>query len=686
MKSLKKVYVTLMTIFVLSICLLMTSAMSVFAQSYESTVKPTTLWSASGNYNADWAGLDGYDNSSAFTINSAEDMSAFTIAIGQRKKTFEGKTVTLTRDIDLSKYLWDNFAGTKKASAFCGSFDGGGFAISGMIIDYDNNYIGGGSDFCTFGLFALLKDATVKNLTMTGSVLTIGNTSPSLPTGVGVLAGSATGSTIENVQILNSNISTKEAKANAYSLYVGGIIGQEYSIHGTENKANHYVNCVIDHLEIDYANYIESSLFTGFGGLVGGGFPYGAESNYQSEISGCTINQLSIAKTFEGKSGMYECYGGVIGFAPFPVIIENTNVVDLKIDLAMPTVNCEGGEFGAVIGGIVGYGEKDIQKFSDQSKFSVDNCSVTGQISVENSQGLLPVFVGAIDGYGKDASVEKCYTTLDFTDLKGKEGVIYGNIFGKLKTTQEVTTTIENNIFNNFDFIATEAEIDLPSAGYLGSKLSMFKLAGVAENDAEIELSKNWTILKNILDLKNPEALPISFVQCEEKTSELEFFDILNLKIIKQENINDGLVNIFFKILSNEGDVLEWDYTAEIILVKEDPTYTVQYLPGNYGDFEPEIYTGLKAGDTTPLLSDTPKGKEGWVFDGWDANIPDTVTGNITFTAKWVAAEPPHICPVPENVNNTALHAIYLTIIALLVISIILLIIINVRHKLSRHK
>ena len=67
------------------------------------------------------------------------------------------------------------------------------------------------------------------------------------------------------------------------------------------------------------------------------------------------------------------------------------------------------------------------------------------------------------------------------------------------------------------------------------------------------------------------------------------------------------------------------------------PTYTVTYAPGTQGTFDAQITDGLYKGATTP---DAPSitGNTGWIFAGWDPEITNTVTGNITYTAQWEEA------------------------------------------------
>ncbi len=61
--------------------------------------------------------------------------------------------------------------------------------------------------------------------------------------------------------------------------------------------------------------------------------------------------------------------------------------------------------------------------------------------------------------------------------------------------------------------------------------------------------------------------------------------------------------------------------------------FTVSYLPGEFGDFEPYEFT-VDYGTETPIVTEI-LGLEGYEFIGWDKEIAETVTENMCYTALW---------------------------------------------------
>ena len=72
----------------------------------------------------------------------------------------------------------------------------------------------------------------------------------------------------------------------------------------------------------------------------------------------------------------------------------------------------------------------------------------------------------------------------------------------------------------------------------------------------------------------------------------------------------------------------------------EKNTYTVTYTDGVDGEevFADQVYTA-KFEDATPAFEGTPT-RKGFVFDGWNPKVAETVTDNAIYTAQWKPVQP----------------------------------------------
>ena len=99
-----------------------------------------------------------------------------------------------------------------------------------------------------------------------------------------------------------------------------------------------------------------------------------------------------------------------------------------------------------------------------------------------------------------------------------------------------------------------------------------------------------------------------------------------------------------FKFWSREGQ--NGDVTGQTVngwtnlyAVWEKNTYTVTYTDGVNGEaFANQAYTA-KYEDATPAFEGTPT-RKGFVFDGWNPEVAETVTEDVTYTAQWKPVQP----------------------------------------------
>lgn len=275
-----------------------------------------------------------YETAESFTIDSKEDFLAFA-ALSQafdeenwQGYTFEGKTVALEADIDLTGetiapigtdangYNMDGFAGT---------FDGGGHTISGVTIQLTEEMKDNSVLYC--GLFGQvggeIKDLNLAQITVENDDVTGGI--------AGVLSG-----TMNNCHIIDSTIVGGGS--------VGGIVGQA---DGT------VTNCTAD---------ADTSVKGAYnvGGIVG-------ELNAVS-IANCT--NYAAVQPSDASEAKHSSFGGIAG-----IYYQNleTRAIDSCVNYGM--VDAEGHDY---VGGIVGL---------ISAKLTVTNCTNAGQVNGGNNVG-----------------------------------------------------------------------------------------------------------------------------------------------------------------------------------------------------------------------------------------------------------------------------------------------------------
>ncbi len=195
------------------------------------------------------------ENDTEFEITTAEQLAGLAELV-DGGNTFEGKTIKLGRDLDL-KVIGDNgeaicfdpIGSYRKDNAFKGTFDGQGNTIMNLsqntwALDNGYNYKDLG-----LGLFGLVEDATVKNLTMDGASIS-GESAI-----CGTIASCAYG------DMLFENITVKNSKVNDYQYYAGGIVGWASGTHIYKN-INMDASTIIGSQWGDFGN--------ANGGIIGG--------------------------------------------------------------------------------------------------------------------------------------------------------------------------------------------------------------------------------------------------------------------------------------------------------------------------------------------------------------------------------------------------------------------------------
>lgn len=251
---------------------------------------------------------DGKD-SLVYKVSSADELEALAKIVNgdaglKEADDFEGKTIEMTKDIDLKdKQPWTPI-GDGQENAFSGKFNGGGNSISNMVCNGDGAQ----------GLFGFLDGASIQNLTVNGEVSGSGDYT-------GGIAGYAQDSSFENVS-MNGNVSGEGD-------YTGGLVGY------TEN-------CIIKDCEfgapgcnftikgldwvgglVGYSRYGSMWGCSNYGG-VQGLYPKSPGGSGGGIVGGCEEGKIYISQNF-GNVDYFLNSGGIAGSMNSGVVTGCTN-------------------------------------------------------------------------------------------------------------------------------------------------------------------------------------------------------------------------------------------------------------------------------------------------------------------------------------------------------------------------
>ena len=141
--------------------------------------------------------------------------------------------------------------------------------------------------------------------------------------------------------------------------------------------------------------------------------------------------------------------------------------------------------------------------------------------------------------------------------------------------------------------------------------------------------------------------------------------NLLNSKYLSAYNTDTGAehklaenkaTEIVFTFEKETGRWIHENPTIEVICeshTEPSETYTVTYTDGveNEVVFADQVYTDLKSGVATPAFNGYLI-RDGYTFAGWNPNVSETVTKNVTYTAQWklnsdTPIDPPFIVLFP---------------------------------------
>lgn len=360
--------------------------------------------------------------------------------------------------------------GTSEDKAFKGRFDGLGFSIFALNIDSTSNYT---------GLFGYVKDATVRNFTLSsGSVKGVNYT--------GAAVGYAYDSIIENI------INTQDVNGRSY---VGGIVGAA----GSESKLTNLINVgtvratvgtaagensfnvggivgSLDNSELDGTTYNLGAVIAGDSSAVGGLVGRATNSTIGNENGEVIYNQLNVTGGHEvgGIVGQIDCstvqnvanYGDISAKGSKAENYQYHTAEQDKLDedssLTGTSINYENGVATvsvnvANVGGIVGLSEST-QKDDDKvigsiirNTYNEGNVDVTQISDATHGDYYQAGNVGGVVGRAEDTTISNAENKENYIAGAHNVGGIVGYLGG--------SSTVNIGLNNGGDITATGARL-----------------------------------------------------------------------------------------------------------------------------------------------------------------------------------------------------------------------------------
>ena len=382
------------------------------------------------------------------------------------RNNFNGKTVNLANDINLSTYgaSCNGGKGWIPIEGFSGTFDGNGKKITNLYI---NDMSG-----TPLGLFGSISGGTVQNLGVEDVDITgtdyVGGVVGIVMNWIGYTrgtvkncysTGTVTGGTTTSSNMVGGVVGYGGTVENCYSTatvigigWVGGVVGcgdlvnncystgtvtgtnsnnnLSESVGGVVGYAGTVKNCYSTATVIgEYINYIVGGV-VGHGESVTNCYSTGNVSGfYAGGVVGIIyfMSDTSMVQyCYSAGNVSGTCVGGVVGYSSVATTVKN----------CYSTGNVNGTDS---IGGVVGRGSGDI---------TVENCYSTGNI---NGGGVFD-YVGGVVGYIINGTIVNCYST-GFVSGGGNNYCNIGGVAGLLNTGQNCVALNPSVTGSGYDYI-----------------------------------------------------------------------------------------------------------------------------------------------------------------------------------------------------------------------------------------
>ena len=248
-----------------------------YIETSTEAAKNAYSYTIGGKIDADISWYVGHENDDIYILKTPEQMFGFAALVnGTAKdkdgkkipsKNFNGKTVKLDNDIDLSGYSWTPI-GLGNGSVFQGTFDGGGHRIKGLFVTSNMQYA---------GLFGYLKGGTVQKVQVEGSIDATYTSGGDFFVGgiVGYLEGAGTVSNCLSKVDVTATSSNKAVSA-------GGVVG--FAVSGSK------INLCWNEGSVQVTGVVVGSAV---GGVVGGAATATNCANFGAVTSNCATGGIA---------------------------------------------------------------------------------------------------------------------------------------------------------------------------------------------------------------------------------------------------------------------------------------------------------------------------------------------------------------------------------------------------------
>lgn len=333
------------------------------------------------------------DGDGVYLIGTAEELYWF----ATKTRTSATKTISgrLISDIDLNNQNWQNkeMGGSSigsSATGYGGTFDGDGHTISGF---YENKTVTSLSS--GVGLFGLVTNGTIKNLTVEGKIEHTFKTSSNYDNRVGGVAGVVRGGTIENV-VSNVEIVIENDTSKRAHWVTGGIAANVTgsTIRKCKNLGNITGGAGTGGIcgETDASTTVENCLNSGSITSL-----YDMAGGIVSKGSGTVIENCANTGNITGATSVGGIAYGNQGTKQKAAVTRNCYNTGNILSQRTSTIN-------NYVGGILGRSDGTP---TDSSTNIVENCYNVGTVSADGTKGNL--YLGAISGYHSNVAANNLY-------------------------------------------------------------------------------------------------------------------------------------------------------------------------------------------------------------------------------------------------------------------------------------